>query len=205
MWGEFISGFMAWLHSIQFHLYWVKGESIAAEGIMRSVGVEFGERVHSEQCWKGVWVWWWSSYKLPSLSTFSGEDSRDNKTFNPLGAMAYIYARARLPLTAMSIYICTQYKQVPTALSCQAKQDCGVNPYLMSSNKSRPHLSTYITTRKGQEGAVLMCEWSWILTRASKSEAFSRTNGANSLQFSLKAEVLPSNNLEMSRNFQGCR
>ena len=72
---------------------------------------------------------------------------------------AYIYARARLPLTAMSIYICPQYKQVPTAPSCQAKQDCGVNPYLLSSNKSRPHLSIYITTRKWQEGAVLMCEY----------------------------------------------
>ena len=71
---------------------------------------------------------------------------------------AYIYARARLTLTAMSIYICTQYEQVPTAPSCQAKQDCGVNPYLLSSNKSRPHLSTYITTQKWQEGAVLMCE-----------------------------------------------
>ena len=79
-------------------------------------------------------------------------------SFNPLGTMCiYIYANARPPLTAMYIYICTQYKQVPTAPSCQAKQDCGVNPYLLSSNKSRPHLFTYITTRKRQEGAVLMC------------------------------------------------
>ena len=118
---------------------------------------------------------------------------------------AYIYAHTRLSLTAMSIYICTQYTQVPSAPSCQAKQDCGVNPYLLSSNKSRPHLTTYITTRKWQEGAVLMCEWSLILTRASKSEAFSRTNEGNSLQFSLKEEVLPSDNLEMSWNCQGRR
>ena len=41
------------------------------------------------------------------------------------------------------------------------------------------------------------------LTRAIESEAFPQTNEANSLQFSLKAEVLPSNNLEMSRNCQG--
>ena len=78
---------------------------------------------------------------------------------NPLGAMCiYICMRAPTAHRDEHIYICTQYKQVPTALSCQAKQDCGVNPYLMSSNKSRPHLSTYITARKGQEGAVLMCE-----------------------------------------------
>ena len=29
------------------------------------------------------------------------------------------------------------------ASSCKAKQDCGVNPSLLSSNKFRPHLSTY--------------------------------------------------------------
>ena len=92
----------------------------------------------------------------------------------PLTAMCiyiYIYVHARaLPLTAMCIYIyiCTRAPyhsprcayiyistQVPTTPSCQTKQDCGVNPYLLSSNKSRPHLSTYITTRKRQEGAVL--------------------------------------------------
>ena len=32
----------------------------------------------------------------------------------------------------------------------------------MSSNKSRPHHYTYITTRKRQEGAVLVLEWLWI-------------------------------------------
>ena len=64
----------------------------------------------------------------------------------------YIYARARLPLTAMCIYICTQYKQVPTAPSCQAKQDCGLNPYLLSSKKSRPYLFIYITSGNGRKG-----------------------------------------------------
>ena len=47
---------------------------------------------------------------------------------------AYIYARMHLPLTTMSMYICTQYKQAPTTPSCKAKQDCGVNPCLLSSN-----------------------------------------------------------------------
>ena len=76
------------------------------------------------------------------------------------------------PLCVMCIYICTHaptayrdehiymhtIKQVPTAPSCQAKQDCRVNSYLLSSNESRPNLSTYITMWKRQEGAALMCE-----------------------------------------------
>ena len=33
-----------------------------------------------------------------------------------------------------------------------------VNPCLMSSNNFRPHLSTYIITRKRPEGAVLVWE-----------------------------------------------
>ena len=83
----------------------------------------------------------------------------------------------------------------------KAKQDSGVNPCLLSSNKFRPCPSTYITTRKRQEEVVLMCEWLWILTRAIKSEPFSWTNGANSL----RTTSLPSNKLEMSQNCQGCK
>ena len=44
--------------------------------------------------------------------------------------------------------------------------DCGVNPCLLHINKSRPHLSTYITTQEGQEVAALMCEGLWIQTRS---------------------------------------
>ena len=92
---------------------------------------------------------------------------------NPLGAISiYIYAHVCLLLTAISIYICTQYKEAPTEQSFKARNECGVNPCLLSSNKFRPHLSTYITTRKRQEGAVLMCEWSWILTRLPKAKLF---------------------------------
>ena len=124
---------------------------------------------------------------------------------NPLAAMS-IYIYTRTPTAHRDEHIYTHTVQTSAyRAELQSQTDRGVNPCLLSSNKFRPHLSTYITTRKRQEGAVLMCEWSWILTRASKSEAFSRTNGANSLQFSLKAEVLPSNNLEKSRNCQGCR
>ena len=57
----------------------------------------------------------------------------------------------------------------------------GVNPCLLGSNKSRPHLSTYITTQKKQEGAVLVREWLWIFTRAAKHEAFSWTQRASGL------------------------
>ena len=83
--------------------------------------------------------------------------------FNPLGMMC-IYVCTHVP-TAHSnvhiyiyIYICTQYKQAPTMLSCIAKQDCRVNPCLLSSNNSRPQLFTYITTRKRQEGVVVVWE-----------------------------------------------
>ena len=31
-----------------------------------------------------------------------------------------------------------------------------VNPCLLSSDRSRPHLSTYVVISKGQEGAVLL-------------------------------------------------
>ena len=78
-------------------------------------------------------------------------------------------------------------------------------PWLFGTNMSRPHLSTYITIQESQEGAVLVREWSWVLTMAAKHEAFSRTEEANRLQFSLTMEVLPSNNLKMGSICQGSR
>ena len=77
-----------------------------------------------------------------------------------------------------------------------------VNPCLMSSNKFRPDLSTYITTQKRWQGAVLMCEWSWILTRAVKSKAFSQTKWANDLQLSLNP--LATNDDYSHRNSAAC-
>ena len=65
----------------------------------------------------------------------------------------------RVPTAHRNEHICTQFKQAPTAPSCKAKQDCGVNPCLLSSNEFRSHLSTYIATWKRQEGAVLMHEF----------------------------------------------
>ena len=41
-------------------------------------------------------------------------------------------------------------------VNSKAKRDFRVNPCLLSSNKCRPHLSTYITRRGRQEGSVLV-------------------------------------------------
>ena len=43
-----------------------------------------------------------------------------------------------------------------------------MNPCLLSSNKSRPHLSTYIVISEEQEGAVQLQQW--ILSRVSRYE-----------------------------------
>ena len=75
--------------------------------------------------------------------------------------------------------------------SSKAKRDLGVNPCLLSSNKSRPHLSTYIVISEGQEGEIQLRERRWILPRVSKHKAFPRTWEANGLQTSHKAEALP--------------
>ena len=41
-------------------------------------------------------------------------------------------------------------------VNSEAKQGFGLSPCLLSSNKCRPHLSTYITQRGRQEEAVLV-------------------------------------------------
>ena len=75
-----------------------------------------------------------------------------NKHLNPLGTMC-TYTSTCVPTAHRDVHIYMHaVKQVPTELSYIAKQDCRVNPCLLSSNKSRPHLSTHITTWKRQEG-----------------------------------------------------
>ena len=60
----------------------------------------------------------------------------------------------------------------------QLSETLGVNPYLLCSNKSRPHLFTYITVQERQERAVLVREWSWIWQGLyTTHEAFFRTEG----------------------------
>ena len=41
-----------------------------------------------------------------------------------------------------------------THVSSEAKPAFGVNPFLLSSNKCRPHVSTYITCREGRRGSA---------------------------------------------------
>ena len=58
-----------------------------------------------------------------------------------------------------------------TRVSSEAKWAFGVNPFLLSSNKCRPHLSTYITRREGGRGSAS----SWSFEKGRQSEAFSST------------------------------
>ena len=43
-------------------------------------------------------------------------------------------------------------------VNSEAKRAFGINPFLLSSNKCRPHISTYIIRRGRQQGAVLVCD-----------------------------------------------
>ena len=72
-----------------------------------------------------------------------------------------------------------------------------VNPCLLSSNESRPHLPLYVYLNKGRKRAVLVrsdheFDHGLLNTKLSlQSKAFSSTWGANDLQFSLKVGALP--------------
>ena len=82
---------------------------------------------------------------LPCLHTFWYAISTSPYIFNVL----YIYAR-------------NTNKHLPRRVAKPSKT--GVNPCLLSSNEFRPHLPIY------RKRWLLMCEWSWILTRAAESE-----------------------------------
>ena len=58
-----------------------------------------------------------------------------------------------------------------TCVSSEAKRAFGVNPFLLSSNKCRPHLSTYITHREDGRGGAS----SPLFEKGHQSEAFSST------------------------------
>ena len=55
-----------------------------------------------------------------------------------------------------------------TRVSSEAKRAFGVNPFLLSSNKCRPHLSTYITRREDGRGGAS----SPSFEKGRQSEAF---------------------------------
>ena len=67
-------------------------------------------------------------------------------------------ARGRA-LSAAVAFLRRSSRVALSARSQAAQRDFGVNPYLLSSNKSRPHLSTYIIVQERQEGAVLVREY----------------------------------------------
>ena len=67
-------------------------------------------------------------------------------------------ARGRA-LSAAVAFLRQSSRVALSARSQAAQRDFGVNPYLLSSNKSRPHLSTYIIVQERQEGAVLVREY----------------------------------------------
>ena len=72
-------------------------------------------------------------------------------------------------------------------------------PWLFSTNKWWPHLSTYITIQESKEGRY----WLWVLIMAAKHKDFSQTEEANHLQFSHTMEILPLNNLKVSSLCRG--
>ena len=70
-----------------------------------------------------------------------------------------VYICTRVPTSnrGKHIYICTQHKCLAHKVTSQIRLR-DINLCLLHTNKSRPHLSTYIITHEGQEGAVLKCE-----------------------------------------------
>ena len=61
-----------------------------------------------------------------------------------------IFALVYLPITAMRIYICTQYKQAPSAWSYIVKHNCGVYWVVISLGHTFPLTSLLGKHRKGR-------------------------------------------------------
>ena len=139
----------------------------------------------------------WPSIVLHTLDAVVFTQSLDTHCVIPLMHMYQTLCMWRAHLCALSP--CTRYLFFSNKVR--------VVPCLLSSNKSRPHLYTYVDLIKGRKRVVLVCESSWIWPRVAKHEAFSSTRGANGLQFSLKVgvHVLPLENLEIGWICQGCR
>ena len=68
--------------------------------------------------------------------------------------------------------------------SSEAKRAFGVNPFLLSSNKCRPLLSTYITRREDGRGDAS----SPSFEKGRQSEAFSSTKEVSGSQISNNLE-----------------
>ena len=76
-----------------------------------------------------------------------------------------IYICMRVPTAHRDAHIYMHTVQTSTyRAELHSQTRLRVNPCLLSSNNSRPHLSTYIITRKRPEGAVLVREANFYLT-----------------------------------------
>ena len=83
-----------------------------------------------------------------SLSSFMNINS-----FHETGT--FMYPRNASTLRDGHVYVLTDVVK-SNKVNSEAKRAFGVNPCLLSSNKCRSHLSTYITWRGRQEGEVLI-------------------------------------------------
>ena len=83
----------------------------------------------------GLTKWRWKTFLLLTLSTQG----------------ANILAHGLYMRSAMHQYIGVGDLM---CVSSEATRAFGVNPFLLSNNKCRPHLSTYITRREGRKGGV---------------------------------------------------
>ena len=68
--------------------------------------------------------------------------------------------------------------------SSEAKRAFGVNPFLLSSNKCRPHLSTYITRREDGRGGAS----SPLFEKSRQSEAFLQRRKQAASRFHISRE-----------------
>ena len=99
------------------------------------------------------------------------------------------------------------HKSAREPCGSKAKQEVRVNPCLLSGNKSRPHLSTYVDIIQGRKGAVLVHERSWIkFDQQLLNMKLSLQHGElTASSFLINVGVLPLDYLEIGWIRQGCR
>ena len=117
----------------------------------------------------GVVIWAWSCTLVSSYAQqqcVKQPSIREGHNYLLLPTLVFIY----ISLYAKGTFMCPRnafalrdrHIYVPAdviqsyEVNSEAKRAFGVSPCLLSSNKCRPHLSTYITPRGRQEGAVLV-------------------------------------------------
>ena len=79
-----------------------------------------------------------------------------------IGVLNSLYVKGTFMCPPNTSALCDRHIYVPAdviqsyEVNSEAKQAFGISPCLLSSNKCRPHLSTYIAPRGRQERAVLV-------------------------------------------------